>query len=173
MRRSSIIASLTVLAVTVILFSAMPNWLTIGATDIGDKAKGFVGTWYVPGNADMITYHEGGTLTGNGFLTWWLPPWGFHSASSGHGTWVRTGRRSLQSVAFVKLQTLDSQHWRIWRVRTTAIFDEGFEQIIGGLVVLDEYECFAPFVCPNPLTEPPTNLVFEGPAGPAFRVRVE
>ncbi len=45
MRRSSIIASLTVLAVTVILFSAMPNWLTLGATDIGDKGKGFVGTW--------------------------------------------------------------------------------------------------------------------------------
>ncbi len=172
MRRSSIIASLTVLAVTVILFSAMPNWLTIGATDIGDKGKGFVGTWYLPGLADMVTYHEGGTLTGNGSL---IPfPFGLHSASSIHGTWVRTGRRSLQSVHFSKLQTLDSQQWRILRVRTTAIFDEGFEQIIGGLVVLDDYECTGPFNCPNPLTDPPTTPnLFVGTAGPAFRVRVE
>ena len=180
MRRSSIIVSLAVLAVTIILFSAMPNWLTIGATQKVDIAEGrsllplghpsAVGTWYFPSLADMVTYHEDGTLTANGFITQFAS--NTYSASSSHGVWFGTGSQSIKTVHFIKLQTLDNTQWRIWRVRTTPVFDEEFEQIIGGLVVLDDYECTGPFDCPNPLTDPPTTPnLFQGTAGPAFRVK--
>jgi len=170
--KGKLISFLIVFVVATILLSALPNWFTIGATERGDKEKGPVGTWWTFPGSDLLTFHADGTLTASSALT---KSYGVvYSISSAHGTWTRTGSRSIQSVHLMKLQSLDHTQCRIWRVRATNEFDEDFDQGIGGYVYIDEYACASPYSCPNPVTdEPTTPNLFQFPGSGLYRVTVE